>query len=352
MKAQIILLLLLFLSGCATFSQPATEDVNFGTRGAHKLLPYNDLQYMSCDYESEYAKDDKKSRLQKPDKDASSSFTLSQEKKDVASKHFVYALMSNNVYRDNEGKPNFILPNWAGVLRKVSDSGLAFEEYHKKNENGELIEIAIAFKGTDFGELNDWRTNFSFVEPQQYRQARDFVEEVLARDYVNESVKITATGHSLGGGIALNMSLLYPGVDAVTFNQSPRAFYDVSSPPRNHRELIYEAGEILAFVRIPWHFKLNDFNRTYFNYLDFKSWANPLINEHSMYLFSRGLLLAAIKEGNPEADVVFMANFINVSLDDAFNVKKAKNPEQDKSYCRKIFKRANDHNNSLQRTNR
>ena len=350
MKLFIITSLVILASGCATYNQPIMEEINFNQESVHKLLPYNDLQYMSCDYESEYAKDVNNSKLSNPDECAASSFTLGKKKMEIASKYYVYALMSNNVYRDNEGKPNFKIPNWEGVQRKSSESGLAFEEYHRKNKHGKLVEIAIAFKGTDFSELNDWKANLSLLEPQQYRQARDFIEEVLARPDVSENVKITVTGHSLGGGIALNMSLLYPSVDAVTFNQSPRGFYDVEVLPENDRELIYETGEVLAFVRVPWYFKLNDFNETYFNYLDFKVWANPFINEHSMYLFSRGLLLTAIKAGNVQAELIFKENFGSVDLDQSFDVSGAKNPERDKIYCRKIFERSGVHSKALQRT--
>ncbi len=79
------------------------------------------------------------------------------------------------------------------------------------------------------------------------------------------------TGHSLGGGIALSVSV-WVGVDAIAFNSSPRIFDGM----KNHnapavRKSIYQKGEMLRVLRVKsakFHKKipLSDRIQTDFNY--------------------------------------------------------------------------------------
>jgi pimeloyl-ACP methyl ester carboxylesterase len=73
-------------------------------------------------------------------------------------------------------------------------------------------------------------------------------------DEIRESngadTKIIVTGHSLGGGIALEVSLKRENVDAYVFNTSPRFSADGYNID-NKRVSVVEHGEILKALRAP-----------------------------------------------------------------------------------------------------
>ena len=61
------------------------------------------------------------------------------------------------------------------------------------------------------------------------------------------------TGHSLGGGIALGVSVRNEGVKAVVFDPSPRIFNGVENHNKQaERVVVYQEREILEFVRKGW----------------------------------------------------------------------------------------------------
>ncbi len=77
-------------------------------------------------------------------------------------------------------------------------------------------EIVIAFCGTDdFGDVVTDVQNFMGTKPEQYQEAMAFVQKVL--DDAPPGVKITLTGHSLGGGLASYAALKF-NKEAVVFN--------------------------------------------------------------------------------------------------------------------------------------
>jgi pimeloyl-ACP methyl ester carboxylesterase len=124
-------------------------------------------------------------------------------------------------------------------------SGLAYDIFEKKDTN----ETIIAFRGTD--NKKDYLTANLAPWPFsiQYAAARKVVRLYLEG---NPTKKLTVTGHSLGGGLALSASVRL-GVDAVVFDSSPRIFDgkgDKHEPAT--RVMIYEAGEILERVRKIW----------------------------------------------------------------------------------------------------
>jgi hypothetical protein len=57
------------------------------------------------------------------------------------------------------------------------------------------------------------------------------------------------TGHSLGGGISIQISLCRENVNTYVFNTSPR-FRRCAEPIRNRRVSVAEYGEILKLPRI------------------------------------------------------------------------------------------------------
>ena len=137
--------------------------------------------------------------------------------------------------------------------------------------------IAVAFGGTLFHNLQDWRANFRWFIPAHEDQYTAVVERIgpalinaLKRrredpsgTFLRDMVLYT-TGHSLGGGLAQQFAYalpLDPDVRRVSevyvFDPSPvTGFYSVASEIRdvNRRDLrifrIYERGEILASIRL------------------------------------------------------------------------------------------------------
>lgn len=275
----------------------------------HPLKSYSSLQYLSCDSTSHFPEDKKAALEFRPD----------PQKQATAIKAYKYALLSSNVYRSPVDKPIFNIDGLSEPVRYESMSGLAAEVYRVHREKA-LTEIIVVFKGTDFSSLHDWANNISlYFEPTQYREARELVEALL-KEEKSSKTKITVTGHSLGGGIALNMSFLFDGVNAVVFNTSPRAFYAANSDYKNERILISESGEALKGVRWFWQRKLSGLNSTEFNFLKFNGWARKLINEHGMYYLSRGILLYAVGSGDGEAASIFTQNIITNDYQDKLNM--------------------------------
>ena len=167
-----------------------------------------------------------------------------------------YAIMSNNAYCRRFPIP---LPaGWREVeeLRHPAieqtlqdrDHGLValglavFEKEHQ----GRLEEVVVAFRGTD--SLNDSFQNFAPFYRNQVKPAREKFQEILDH-YAGKAAKITATGHSLGGGLAFHMSFAFPDIEAIAFNASPvikaglRVHYD------NKKTSVWESGEILQVFR-------------------------------------------------------------------------------------------------------
>lgn len=179
--------------------------------------------------------------------------TVSNE---VASKNAIYAMLSSNSYhkKDRVRFPVEIL-GWFQVDmdgNRTTDptkehplSKLAYDIYEKEGTN----EVIFAFRGTD--DKVDYLTANLAIPPFnfQYRQARKEFGHYLGS---HGSKNISVTGHSLGGGLALCVSV-HHGVKAVTFDPSPRVFDgigDFHEPAE--RVIFYEKGEILAVARKIW----------------------------------------------------------------------------------------------------
>jgi hypothetical protein len=289
----------------------------------HLLYSYHNLQYLSCDYISSY----------KTDKDASTVFDQGAAHLEAASHSWVYALMASNTYR-KQGRV-FIIPQWEPVSRWESGSGLALEEWVHKGANGHLDEIVVAFEGTKFESLDDWGTNLSLIYPKQYREAYAYMQCVKQRA---SGVRIVTTGHSLGGALALNMSLRIPGVDFRGFDMSPRAFFKVGAQyPDADRIFVYEHGEILSALRIFWWRRLKKFpERYWYNFMNFNG-LSATVSEHDMYLIARGLLMTAIKNHDANARQAFTVNLSSKDLADAFKDDEGDELSHDIEACKCIF---------------
>ena len=141
---------------------------------------------------------------------------------------------------DLDGKPtaeNSYTPSWIGRLF----SNLQYDIW--VNEQKQLT--VISFKGTD--EKIDWLTgNFAAGISIPYKSAKKHVKDYIKK---HPGRKVIVTGHSLGGGIALSVSL-WEGVDAYVFNSSPRVFDGLKNHAEHAvRKAIYQEGDILQKIR-------------------------------------------------------------------------------------------------------
>lgn len=218
-----------------------------------------------------------------------------------ADKVFLYALMASNAYDD---KSQYEIPGWSRVARFESTSGLGLDEWVR--DGSDPVEKVVAFRGTNFTSLKDWKTNLGLIEPWQHREAYDYIARLRQSE---PATRLTVTGHSLGGALALNMSQRFDALPAVVFNSSPRAFF-AAEGKSNERILAWETGEFLNAFRRPWlGVRMRDADRMRFNFMDY-NWHNSLkpIAEHGMYPFSRALLISAVADGNALALDVFQRN--------------------------------------------
>ncbi|WP_028866995.1 lipase family protein [Psychromonas arctica] len=282
MNRTIVILIMLMSAGCTT-SNFRKIDHTYESKDhpEHQLRKHTDLQYLSCNYR--YF-------------DWMSDYQL-----EGAKDYYVFSLMASNVYRDSSS-PYYAIPSWELESRYESDSGLVIDVYNFNS--GE--KYSVVYKGTDFSEGNDWATNFALVEPNQYSEAFEHLSKFVKE---NTNKEIYVTGHSLGGGIALNMAQRIEGVEAVVFNSSPRAFFNVDENVKNKKIHLFETGEILGPLNRTWLWlRTDNLQRYKYNYLDFLWWTFSPVKEHGMYLFSRGLLLTAIQAGSDSALVAFKNN--------------------------------------------
>lgn len=135
-------------------------------------------------------------------------------------------------------------------------------EYHVWRRNG-CGEAAIAFRGTDGGEIGDWLSNLRWFVSRSVFDQYDQVQTAM-RGVIDEVHRrgcrprvIVATGHSLGGGLAQHAAFADSRINYVyAFAPSPvTAFFGVPFPERSAAseklgvDRIYESGEILSLPR-------------------------------------------------------------------------------------------------------
>ena len=181
--------------------------------------------------------------------------------KDIVSNLTLYAMMASNAYAGDEEKVYFPLEKlgWMKVNKNGSPvpksessyrpstifgslfSNLQFDIWEDINSN----KTVIAFKGTK--EKIDWiNGNLMIGISIPYKSAKKHVSEYKIS---NPKRSVTVTGHSLGGGLALSVSV-WEGVDAVVFNTSPRIFdgRDNMNKPAN-RVAVFQENDILQKIR-------------------------------------------------------------------------------------------------------
>jgi len=182
------------------------------------------------------------------------------------------------------------LPGWrmwanfpsGGLIQEALRVGLFVEVWEKHASDPPVI--AVVFRGTEVTSWKDWESNlrwFLWFVPwheDQYtvvskRVGQEFVDRLVQRrpDLGRTDIKpirVVATGHSLGGGLAQHLSysmpptssngIAVPRVSGVyAFDPSPvTGWYSVEGELReaNAADLridrVFEHGEILAYIRL------------------------------------------------------------------------------------------------------
>jgi hypothetical protein len=221
----------------------------------------------------------------------------------IAGKYALYAMMASNSYH-KEDRVSFPLEkiNWQRVTHTGEETttpsadhpftGLAYDIYEKTNSN----DIVFAFRGTD-SKWDYFMANIAIGISPAYKQA--FKEFKKYKDSHPEK-RIVVTGHSLGGGIALGVSVRF-GIDAIVFDSSPRIFDGLGDNQQDaSRVLIYQDNEILNKVRKHWK-KISEIVKegdVYKTIYDFNGKS-----DHRGDLLAKGLLEQG-KESNPELQEV------------------------------------------------
>lgn len=137
-----------------------------------------------------------------------------------------YALMAGASYRDTRPDVNkFPIPSgWNMVSRNPQDGTSGFEAATFGNGSAvaNSTENVISFAGNDpsdkWGDLAADLALAAGILSDQLRQAADYYLAVKAS--APAGTTITFTGHSLGGGLASLMAVMF-GESAVTFDQAP-----------------------------------------------------------------------------------------------------------------------------------
>ena len=179
------------------------------------------------------------------------------------------------------------------------DPTLAYTIFH--NDDRETI---FAFRGTD-NNLDYLTANIAVPWSGQYARGR---AAFVAYAAGNQDRRITLTGHSLGGGLALSASVRrdvalasgrpdLTGYEAVVFNASPRIFDGWGDKHVfAERVAIYQKGEVLQRVRKLWRRKFHsvvpprNIFQAEFDYTHPVTGQNMPDSRHDAHLLAYGML--------------------------------------------------------------
>ncbi|MDE1467908.1 hypothetical protein [Aurantiacibacter sp. D1-12] len=168
----------------------------------------------------------------------------------LAANSWLYAQLAINAYEDHEA---FILPG--DVVQRTptlgnDDIGYAYVIFDRF-DGDELVETIIAYRGTEPG-FDDFVLGsvLGGHHDRGLATAMAVYEQMQAPQYAQTSLSLT--GHSLGGGVAMEVSEQPLGEDGegrariVAFNSAPR-FGALDS--ETDRLSIVERGDWLGFLR-------------------------------------------------------------------------------------------------------
>ncbi len=163
----------------------------------------------------------------------------------AAAEFAIYAMLSSNCYHHDD-REVFKVEKLGWFLQKKEKhiGGLAYDIY-RHADSGKVI---WAFRGTD-SKLDYLTANLAFLPFSPFNQYKK-ANKVFSRYVESNGIeKLSVCGHSLGGGLALSMSVRH-GVPAFTFDSSPRIFDGLGDDHKEaQRVIVYEDGEILQKIR-------------------------------------------------------------------------------------------------------
>lgn len=155
-------------------------------------------------------------------------------------------------------------PSNAGDRKSRLDADLVYGLWYREMGDND-VEVALVFRGTDEGR--DHRSNFRWFFKlisdnwDQYdltRTVTPFVENFVKEKFAGKNIRIIATGHSLGGGLAQQAAYASSTIKTVyAFDcSSVTGYYDVEDEEGRDKVKqgmriyrIHERGEILAYLR-------------------------------------------------------------------------------------------------------
>lgn len=208
-----------------------------------------------------------------------------------------YAILSNNAYERPDRLP---LPaGWSKVGSSDPEKGLAYTVFMRR-EGTQTREVVVAFRGTD--DVRDWLHNLDPIHREQSGKAHTAFASVVA-EYRSSGAKFVATGHSLGGGLALEMALKFSAmdVDAYAFDCAPMLKGGETPNMRTKRTSIWEKGEVLEPLRDLKSELLHEWRGTELVEVNFES-GSPL-KQHKIRPLALNLVKAAALFSAPFRDL-------------------------------------------------
>ena len=209
----------------------------------------------------------------------------------VASHYAIFAAASSDAYEpDDKGKRDFfsiandsdnltakakaefdtgwrtVDTRWRTVGRRSFPNGLSYDVYY--SDTPEKLSVMVAFRGTD-GFFNpdtianlSWLTQW-FNPEDQYRMAGKEFAKIAAQTRIiakGKPIELIATGHSLGGGLAIHVASLVDCTSAVVFDPTfvTNTLFFAKRKPNIIR--IYEDND--AFSRIARLFRFGRINNS------------------------------------------------------------------------------------------
>lgn len=217
----------------------------------------------------------------------------------ISNENYEFAIMSSNAYSKDL---QINLPGWKRTKRIiVRKHGFSADIYLSNDEK----KVVIAFRGTDNDNIKDWLYgNINLNTKGQYTDADNLFKKVISE---HSEKTIITTGHSLGGGLAIHISILNKDVDAVAFHPSPRLFVHGNyTKYDNNVTIIYETGEVLTPLRDLFT-TLKKINYTEYRYNFLGGFF--MTKEHNIESFAR-CMYASIHKDESNYDALCRKNSI------------------------------------------
>lgn len=175
----------------------------------------------------------------------------------VSKESYIYALASSLVLQkiDDRAKIQWFsapprLQEIEGAWEK-KDTGFEATVFRlmDKHDPHKLQEIIVAFAGSN--DKQDWWANLTPRGWKHYGQARDYLIRMHIKYAIPASVPLIVTGHSLGGGLALNSikdeKTAHRVARAYVFNSSTKTYsWNISRDPK-----VWAASTSNEAMRLP-----------------------------------------------------------------------------------------------------